>query len=918
MIKYIKRFIGMIMILCLAVPGMTARAEKEAEVLRVGCVDIVNFLEIKSEDYAYGYGAEFLQEISKYTGWEYEYVKGSWKELMDKLALGEIDILLPAEYSPERAEIFLFSERQCCTDFAVLLTRNNNGELYYEDISSMQGKKVGMIAGNYLNACFEEYAADNGLDVKKVYFPGGTEMEAALQSGEVDIIVNGNFSNRTDQKLLAFIGTYPAYFIMNADGADKMELLNQAMRKIECTTPYYEAKLYEKYYGGDNPRSIGFTREELEYIENSGEITIAFADNRRPLEYYDEETGSYQGFFVNIISMLSEISGLTFVTAPPGEESSWIKLENGQADIMASATQTRGLKEKYNVEFTDDYYTDNFSLVSMGKQSLDISAEIKVAIPYSLAGVIEMADERYPAWQLEICENAETCMERLHRGEVDAALMQSMVLQAGDLPVQKDEYTVVLPNALQVQVCLALSGEESPLLMSILNKSIAKLDENRIQEYEIEARSNFRPGITLKSIVHTYPVQSVLLLSLFLSMMVFLLLQVRLNRLNRKWNEELRKASNAKSAFLAKMSHEMRTPLNGINGSLNILADTEGIQDNKYMQIAKSSVRHLTSVINDILDMSKIESGKIELREAFISYEELENRIYGAVLPLAEEKGITILRPVILSPHSGIYTDGMRLAQVALNLLSNAVKYTPENGSVTLNMDAEAVGEDKEKLRIEVLDNGIGMSKEMMQKMYDPFEQEENSGNILGSGLGLTITKELVTLMGGTIQIDSRLGEGTKAVVEITARWGDRETEPGTADSLAPAEGRLFEKRALLVEDNQINSEIARVQLQKFGLTVECAYDGRQAADCYLNSPEGYYDVIFMDIMMPVMNGYETTKTIRNAGRKDSADILIVAMTAMAFSEDEDRSFKSGMNYHLSKPFEPDELLKILKEAWPD
>ncbi len=433
----------------------------------------------------------------------------------------------------------------------------------------------------------------------------------------------------------------------------------------------------------------------------------------------------------------------------------------------------------------------------------------------------------------------------------------------------------------------------------------------------LQLSANISEADTFTKLLSGYPIQTACVIFLILFLVGVIIFQVWMNRVTKKWNEELVKANNAKSFFLSKMSHEIRTPLNGINGSLNILAENEGLQDDKYMKIAKTSIVHLIGVINDILDMSKIESGKMELHIGFLSYADLEKKVYDAVLPLAEEKRINITKPVILSPRTGIYADSVRLMQIIVNLMSNAIKYTPEGGRVTLNMDVEPVGEDKEKLRIEVIDEGIGMSETTMSIMYRAFEQEESSGTKLGSGLGLTITKELVELMGGTINIESEEGSGTRVVVEITSTWGTEVLEEEFPTMVEiPEMPDFYGKKALLVEDNTINAEIAKVQLQKLGMTVELAANGKEAVEQFLASEEAYYDVIFMDIMMPIMDGYEATKLIRSAGRPDSENILIVAMTAMAFAEDAEKSRASGMNYHLPKPYDSKGIREILNDAW--
>lgn len=408
------------------------------------------------------------------------------------------------------------------------------------------------------------------------------------------------------------------------------------------------------------------------------------------------------------------------------------------------------------------------------------------------------------------------------------------------------------------------------------------------------------------------------LIILVIVLILLLIVQGYFIWLEKKRNKELEKVNKVKGLYISKISHEIRTPLNGVNGSLNILAENEGLESDKYMKIAKASVKYLMHIVDDIVDMTFIERGTLEIHEEFVSYSDLETKIYDSVYLMAEEKNIIIMKPIILSPRSGIYTDANRLVQIVYNLMSNAIKFTQEGGMVTLNIDAESVDEEKEKLRIEIIDEGIGMSEETMSRMYDIFEETDNSTTRLGSGFGIKLTKELVYLLGGTLNIESELGVGTRAVVEITARWGSEDIKPldMLEEIIAFDEPVFVRKRALLIEDNDINSEIAKVQLQRLGLEVECAFDGKRGLEMYLEAPAGYYDVIFMDIMMPIMDGYEATREIRKSDKADASSIAIVALTAMVPSEDADRTRESGMNYRLMKPFEPSEIQEILNQVW--
>lgn len=379
--------------------------------------------------------------------------------------------------------------------------------------------------------------------------------------------------------------------------------------------------------------------------------------------------------------------------------------------------------------------------------------------------------------------------------------------------------------------------------------------------------------------------------------------------------EQAKQAAKAKQDFLSNMSHEIRTPLNGIRGMLDIMDDDPQIHGNHYLEKASISANHLIGLVNDILDMSKIDSGKIELRREFVSFWDISKYLLAVIKPLADEKEIEIAYDDDHPEYEGMVTDAGRLRQIYVNLLSNAVKYTNRGGKVKVRNRYENIGDNRIHIISTVSDNGIGMSEEFLKRAFEPFEQMDSSYSRSGTGLGLAITRRLVELMGGTIGIESELGVGTTVSLEMDfevmneADWLasnniTAHTEIGKID----ANGR----RALVAEDHPINMEIAVTQLTAMGFKVDRAVNGQEVVEIFGKSEPGYYQVIFMDIMMPIIDGLEATRQIRNMDRSDAETVTIVAMTANAFAEDIDRSMKSGMDYHLSKPFDREKLKEIV------
>lgn len=395
--------------------------------------------------------------------------------------------------------------------------------------------------------------------------------------------------------------------------------------------------------------------------------------------------------------------------------------------------------------------------------------------------------------------------------------------------------------------------------------------------------------------------------------------QALYNEINRK-NEQLEivakkaeSAAQAKSEFLSRMSHDIRTPMNAIIGLTHLAEEEENLQKVKeYLYNIDTSSDFLLGLINDILDMSKIENGELTLKEDSYTKEEFRNAINTVIKPLMDKKDIRFIFRLAANAEC-IRVDRLRYNQIFFNLLSNAAKFTPKGGTVEFTTEELPPLDGKKGIRFHIKDNGIGMSKEFLPHLYNPFSQERAKGgeDVKGTGLGLPIVKSLVDIMGGDISVTSEIGKGTEFIVELYVP----EAEPAEKIPVSDTMGEnLKGARILLVEDNDINIYVAQLILEKAGCVVEIAKDGKEAVEHFEASEKNYYDAILMDVRMPVMNGIEATKTIRALDREDAATVPIIAMTADAFDEERKKTIEAGMNYHLSKPIEPKILYQVLLE----
>jgi signal transduction histidine kinase/ActR/RegA family two-component response regulator len=376
------------------------------------------------------------------------------------------------------------------------------------------------------------------------------------------------------------------------------------------------------------------------------------------------------------------------------------------------------------------------------------------------------------------------------------------------------------------------------------------------------------------------------------------------------------KANEAKSAFLSSMSHDLRTPLNGILGFTDIaLGENDPKLKQEYLEKIKLSGELLLSLVNDTLDLSRIESGKMKLEPEETDSRGFIESVLSAVSPVAEQKGINLIVDTEQCPCGTIYVDRLKLQKVILNLLSNAIKYTPAGGTVRFSASGIAAPGSTMTRRITVEDNGIGISREFLGSLYEPFAQEmrPEAANIQGTGLGLSIVKKIIDLMGGTIDVESSVGKGTKFIVELPIICKDAGAEK--KEKAESEKTDITGKRILLFEDNYLNAEITSLLLKQRGASVAVAENGKQGLDIYEQAPPCSFDVVLMDIRMPIMDGYEATRRIRHSDKPDAAAIPIIAMTAEAFEEDIRRAGRAGMSGYLTKPIDPEKLVSAISRA---
>ena len=677
--------------------------------------------------------------------------------------------------------------------------------------------------------------------------------------------------------------------------------------------------LRQRRYAANFPArlvNVQFSDRDLEYVKKRKTITVAVPENWYP--FYCKETSqkNHVGIMVDILDKIKDFTGLDFSYVYAKNYSDAVHLaQRGKADILGFFLGDENDAAQLGLALSASYVSANNIIVR------------NKACSYPAPGLVGalVESQRFPsgisAEKIRSYPGIKEALAAVNSGEADFIYGLSSKMEQD---ISRYHFTNLAPVTLvndQSAISFALPTPVDPDLLTVLNKAINNLSES--ERTVIRNRNLESIGVnefSLTDFIYANPLQFMFIVMFVLSVLftaLLLAIGARMKATVIQGNLKRAEAANlAKSEFLSRMSHEIRTPMNGIVGMSTIamqnIDNTDKIKD--CLEKVIMSSKHLLALINDVLDMSKIESGKVELRHESFNFraflQDLEN-LYGEQ---AKSKGISYETILASDLEVQIIGDSLRLNQVLSNLLSNALKFTPAKGMIKLRVSK--TGEDQENvyLRFEVIDTGCGIAEENYDKIFESFEQEnvDVTYKYGGTGLGLSIVKRFTGLMGGGIHVTSVQGSGSTFTVDLPfgkikesgkpTRFSDINGRNDLAKDCYAVDYDFKGKRILLVEDNELNREIAEELIGVTGASVESAEDGVQAVEMFKESAEGYYDLILMDVQMPHMDGYEATRCIRALGRSDAQKVPIFAMTANAFAEDVQKSREAGMNAHISKP----------------
>ena len=872
--KSVCAMLSLLLLLSAVLPVKTAAETAPAKIVRVGSFeDTFNYVNERGARKGYGY--ELLETLSGYTGWQFEYVTCDWSDCFEKLKNGEIDIMGDISYTEDRAEEMLFSDEPMGEEKYYLYADFSRTDISASNFKTLNGKKIGVLMGTEPEEMLTEWEEKHGIKTEHVNISDNEDVKQKLANHEIDCFVSLEeaFWAELGISTMTRVGESSIYYAINKDRPDLKEELDYAMSVLDEADPFYTADLYKRYFSLDYTPIL--TGEEKAWLRKHGAIRMGFLTSDGGVSTYDPATGELTGAITDYIQFATGCLGnqeLEFqIVGYDSIEAELDALKSGEIDMIFHFDQNPNLAEEYRVACTSTTWITNLMAVT-NKEHFNESKANRIAVPQNKLSLKKYLAFYYPQWEIVDCDTQEDAAKPINLLAGSIAMYQSSARKVTLSEFIKDNFFMVL---------LIGSIAVAVVLLTILKL----LQKARKAEAAAKKAANDTQELNAK-------------------------LQVAV--------EKAESANRAKSTFLFNMSHDIRTPMNAIIGYADLasrhLDDPEKLE--KYMENIQVCGQNLLMLLNNVLDLARIENDKTEIEYSVSDVEKDFRNCIAMFQNQADSKGQTLTVTAQLQ-HPYVYADIPHLTEVCTNLVSNAVKYTGACG--TIHCDVTQKPGKKEgwcDTVITVADNGIGMSQEFQKHIFEPFERERTStvSKVEGSGIGMGIVKKLVGLMGGTVEVESKIGVGSTFTVTIPCRIASQEETQAKRDTTSSDKKSLLGVKILLTEDNDLNAEIAAELLQEEGCTVDRAKDGVECVDMLEKAANGTYQLILMDIQMPVMNGYDAAKKIRRMDDLPKADIPIIAMTANAFSEDKQAALDAGMNDHVSKPINRNILVPTIQK----
>lgn len=892
----------------------------ETRVLRVAFPYAVGISEVDQYGNRKGLLVDYLNEIAKYTNWEYEYIDVDAQDLISNFQDGQYDLMGGTFYSKGFEERFAYPKYNTGRSMATLLCRKDDDRLLSYNIATLNGKTIGV----YERATdkirhLKDFLSSNDLDCNLRYYTrddmgGNGDLYQQLRDGEVDMLMGNELEAGGEFRMVASFQAQPYYIVTNVGNQEILDGLNMALAHILESTPEFAEKTYNANFPDTKLADIQFNKEELRYIAEKKSISVAVVKDWHPMYCVGNPIAHHEGLVPDLLKQIGAFSGLefTFVYADTYAEAVQMIL-SGEADILGAYMGSEEQAFSEGMALTQPYIDlNNIVLKNKSVSYPGSGLTCGIQTGSNLPAGLEAAEIRSYATPAEL-------LEAVNSGEVDFIYGVSATLEQR---MQNHRYLNIVPVTQEnntTSAAFAMDRPITPELLTILNKAIGNLSS--AEKSALLNQNLVSIGYTslpLQELIYANPIAFLVIFgSGLLLLMLGVLLVVRSRMKNSMIQTQLEAAeakSQAKSEFLSRMSHEIRTPMNAIVGLTDLTRMEQDVPQEVEKKLRKisSSSQYLLSLINDILDMSRIENGKMEIEQENFSLVNVLDELQSMMGTQAEQKAL-LFRERRQIRHEWIVGDPIRLRQVLTNLLSNAIKFTSAGGVVSLRVEEISCDEQTARYRFSVKDTGVGIAPDNQKRIFASFEQIGTStARSAGTGLGLPISSSIVQLMGGELRVDSEPGKGSEFYTTLSFPLGVQEA---VSEAALPnnRERSLEGIRVLLAEDNDLNAEIAQELLATQGIQVDRAVNGQEAVDLFAQSETREYQLILMDIRMPLKDGQEAAREIRASTRPD-ADIPIIAMTANSFKEDEEAAQEAGMTGFVPKPVDPNYLFYVMRE----
>ncbi|MDO5517038.1 MAG: response regulator [Clostridium sp.] len=903
--------------------GVCADEKETPRVIRVGYYTYDGFQEYDEEAGRYsGYSYDYIMAISQYTGWVYEFVPVTFREGLDKLQNGELDLMNNVSKTEDREEIFDFSTFTSGENCAYLISKEGDTRIAYEDYEAFNDITVGLAKSSIYSDRFIEVCKSKKCMPRIVYYETPEETEKGLNNGEIDACIITSTTN-TDYHILAKFAPESYYFATTKGNEDIIEEIDFAINSLQANDPYFESRLYQKYYGSSTENYTILTDDEKQFVSENPVIKVTYDSNSYPISYTDK-SGNFAGAIKEIYDRLSEKTGLKFEFIPKNvnPNGSFLGEEEGIV-IMAELPYDYSWAERYDARLTQPFTSLLIVEVSNGNGGNII------AIPENYY-IADFCQRTYGSdYIYKTYPSIEECVQAVKNGEADFSAMgyYSSEYYRSIHPYSNMDYKVINGSDYNLSIAIAKSADQR--LYSIIQKGLNAIDQEEISDIFHSTVVSVQNNDLITFAYNNAEVVIVILLTFgfLIAGIIFSIIYSKqiglknkkieesknmIEMQNRELNEavvQADSANEAKSQFLSSISHEIRTPMNAIVGITNI---AKHHTDNselvlEYLDKIDTSSRMLLSIINDVLDMSAIESNKIKLANETFDMKAVLTSISNIYYTQCQQKQIMFEMDTAELDYDFYIGDSLRLNQILLNLVSNAFKFTPAGGRITITVKQITKKKNTAFIRFIVKDTGAGMSKEMQQRLFKPFEQENanTARNYGGSGLGLSIAKNLVNLMKGAIDVESEKGKGTTFTLDIPF---DLSEENVSFDNY-----RFKDLRILIVDDDEISSEYTTEVMERLGVYYDVVESGEEAIEVLKDAYESKsgYDVCFVDWKMPGIGGIEVTSKIRELYNEDTLIIIVSAYdTTQIMEEGQD----AGVNIFLTKPLFQSTVYNILMQ----